>query len=105
MKIALYKAVAGSYNMVWDERMGGGTGIVKGYVRTSDWIDVEFQPRSREESIAEEVCALDATADEIRATMGRQLIAIETAKANLLAISDQRSSVAEEVEGPNEYVL
>jgi single-stranded DNA-binding protein len=104
MKIALYKAVGGGYFMVWDVSMGGGSGIVEGYVRTSEWIDVEFSPRESKESIAEEVHQLDVKADEIRATMGRQLIAIETAKANLLAISDQRSSVAEEVEGPNEYV-
>lgn len=75
---------------IWrEDRMCEG-GTIPGYVRTSDWIEVAFQPRTDDAAIPEELAQLDAKLEEIKADFANKVNAIEDAKAKLLAVTDQR---------------
>ena len=62
------------------------------WVRISEWVDVDFPARKREDVIPEQLALIDAEIKEQRLKAAAAVEALETARANLLAISDQRVS-------------
>lgn len=91
-RIALFKMVGStiSWTTPWGEDSAGKDGEIAGYVRTSEWVEVDFPPRKPEEQIAQEIVQLDEKATELRAEYGVKLAAIERRKQELAAITDQR---------------
>ncbi len=62
---------------------------LEGYVRISKWVDVTFEPRSREETVMAEISALDEERAEIVGEFSRRLKDIDIRKAELLAITHE----------------
>ena len=92
MQIAQFKHVGdgGDYTCIWKRSMMLKDDNLAGYVRVSEWIEVEFPPRAPDAMIPEEVRQLDAKLEELKADFAKKVTAIEAAKANLLAITDSR---------------
>lgn len=91
-KIAQFKHVgeSGEYRVHWTHSMMHKDGTLPGYIRISDWIEIDFPARTDDQQIPEEVRALDEKLEELKVDFARKINAIETAKANLLALTDQR---------------
>lgn len=91
MRIALFKHVgdSSSYRCIWQENMMLQAGTLFGYIRTSEWVDIEFLERT-DSPIAEEVAQLDGKLAELKRDFTKKSAAIEVAKQNLLALTDQR---------------
>ena len=83
--------MGGNFRSVWHRENMHADGNIPGYIRVSEWIEVAFPPRL-ESTTLEEVAALDEKLEELKAEFARKVNAIETAKANLLALSDQRET-------------
>lgn len=92
-KIAQFKMIGWDSDIVsvWRFDRCHPDGTLPGYVRISEWVEVEFPPRI-ESSAPEEVAQLQAKLAEIDAEHGKKQIAIKIRIANLLAISDQRAA-------------
>lgn len=82
MKIAQYKNVAYDFECVSDD----GLATCKDYVRLSEWVDVDFPPIPREETVKAELAILEEEANEIRAETQQRLNEIERRKQELLAL-------------------
>ena len=59
---------------------------MSGYVRVSEYVEITFPPRQKEEAIAEELDQLDKAANEIRVKAQDALIKIEERRQSLLAL-------------------
>lgn len=59
-------------------------------VRMTEYVEVEFPPRSPEELVPAQVEIIDKKIAEVSAEFGRKLAALKEAKDNLLALTDQR---------------
>lgn len=74
----------------WSKAMMDPNGTLRGYIRVSKWVEIDFPPRADEGAIAEELGQLDAKLEELKAEFTKKATAIEIAKQNLLALTDQR---------------
>ncbi len=87
-KLAEFKHIGdrGDYRTIWKQTMMHTDGTMPGYVRVSEWVEVDFPPRRDEAAIPEEVRQLDAKLEELKADFAKKVTAIEEAKANLLSL-------------------
>lgn len=94
MKCAKFRSIGRhSFETVWHRRDDDSdTGEHEGYIRLSEWVEVDFPPIADQVVIEQEIIQLNAKAAEIRATLGVQIAAIEARKAELLCITDQRET-------------
>lgn len=91
MKVAKYRSIGRyPYETVWHWDESVGEPNHEGYVRLSEWVEVEFPPLRDKQVVEDEIVKLNAKAAEIRANLGLQIAAIEARKAELLCITDQR---------------
>jgi hypothetical protein len=59
------------------------------YVRISEWTDVTFVPRNREEHAREQLEALSAAETELRSKFAQKLHEIENERSKLLSLTYQ----------------
>lgn len=83
MKIAIYKDVQYNFESICKDSMEGA----KGYVRISEFVDVEFPPLSDAETIQKQLHALDSVRAEVSRKFADALKEIDDAKAKLQALT------------------
>lgn len=88
MKIAEFKNVEFNFTFVGPESHGK----IKDYVRLTEYVDVEFEPRKGTDVILDEVAILDNEADKLRAELGAKIDDLKRRKEELLAITYQGDS-------------
>lgn len=57
--------------------------------RISEWVDIEWQPRSAEEIVPEQLAALDNDIAEVTEKFGHALAELKARKQELLALTNQ----------------
>lgn len=70
---------------VWRDHRPGE--VMDGYVRTSEWVEVEFPPRENHDEVAEQVAIWRKQREAIAQEYGRRLAEIDERIASLLAIT------------------
>lgn len=84
MKVAKYKYIGThSYETVSDDGLDG----VDTYVRISEFVDVEFQPRAEDAVIDQHLSKLDEAEQELRTKFQDALNSIERQRAELRALT------------------
>lgn len=83
MKIAVYKDVQYNFESICKDSFEG----VKGYVRVSDFVEVEFPKLSDDETIQKQLHALDEVRAEVSRKFAEALKEIDDAKAQLQALT------------------
>ena len=91
MKVALFKSVGSDYESV----NGEGLESVGGYVRTSEYIEVNFVPLEHSSVAAKEVAELETKKDQVQAEAGIRVAEIDRRIGELLALpqSDSESEI------------
>lgn len=84
MKVAIFKRL-GEYG--YDTVSDDGLENCKEYVRTSEYVDVDFPPLESKEVVEKQLSALDAAEAELRSKFQDALNAIESHRQELRAIS------------------
>lgn len=59
------------------------------YVRTTEYVDVEFPPRAPADYVPEQIAAIDAQMVAATAKFAQGMAELRSQKANLLALTDQ----------------
>lgn len=59
----------------------------KEYTRVSEWIEVDFPPRSQEEVVTEQLAGLDALQNEVEKDYAVKMHAIKEKRAELAALT------------------
>jgi len=59
-------------------------------VRVSEYVEIDFPPRTAEELVPAQVALIDKKIAQVSKEFGDQLAALKDAKDKLLAITDQR---------------
>ncbi len=62
------------------------------FVRVTEWAIVEFQPRANDVTVPEKVDAIDKEIKELRLRHHNELAPMERIKANLLAVTMDKSA-------------
>jgi len=89
MKIAIFESlkVPGCKSIYTEEDAKYTT-----FVRVTDWAIVEFQPRTHDAIVPEQVEAIDKEIKEARIRHHNELAPMERIKANLLAVTMDKSA-------------
>lgn len=85
MKIAQFKSLEHGYMSIQQEEFER----INGYMRVSDYIEVEFPPRSDEEQIMEEVRKIDQVISDIQQNALAKIEEWKERRAELLALTHQ----------------
>lgn len=88
MKIAKFKSLGHGYETVHTKALDG----CDGYVRISEYVDVEFPPLADAEMINNAIVALDRRREKIVDEFTDKLAEIDQQKSELLAITHQPPS-------------
>jgi len=91
MRVATFTHLGSSYLCVWQESMMRKDGALPGYVRISEWVDVDFPPRAQAEVVPEELAQIEEKAQELKSDFAKKMGALEERRAQLLAITDERA--------------
>lgn len=89
MKIAKYIRPSGSgkYELIHDEKEGADFERHCGYIRTSEFVEVEFVPLKDDSIVEKKLAVLDKAETELRAKFQIALNGIEQQRQELRAIS------------------
>lgn len=85
-RVAVFKSVRHGFELVLDNSMGD----VSGYVRVSEFIDVEFPPLSDDKQIQLHVKELDAERTRLVRKHCEELAVIDERKSRLLALTHDK---------------
>jgi hypothetical protein len=91
MRLAIFKEIAHDFSMVRPESDEPYTDMV----RMTHYAEVEFVPRPPEEFVPAQVESLDKQIAAVSQEFGKKLAELQTRKADLLALTDQRSTPSE----------
>ena len=83
MRIALFKNTEFGFDSIGGKYLEAGSN----YVRTSEYVEVEFPPRMADEVVQDQVKALDAERQLVIAKYVKTLANIDERKARLLALT------------------
>lgn len=86
MKVALFKSMEYGAEITGDESTEK---YCRNYVRTSEYIDVEFPPLQDEAVVRQQIEKLDEIADKITDEWRNKIAEIQERKSKLLAITHQ----------------
>ncbi len=86
MKIAAFESEFGGL-MYWPPDMEKYANSV----RVTEYVDIEFPPRAKEEIVPAKIEKIDHEIAEITAKFTNELTELKTRKANLLALTDERA--------------
>lgn len=89
MKIAQFKNIEHGFNSIQGEEFEE----IRGYVRLSEYLDVEFSPISDDSQIQKHVAALDKVRQGVVYEFTRKLADIDRQKSELLAITHNPGAV------------
>lgn len=99
MKIAQFRKhlnESTSYDLILDARNVEGKysiyRVEDGYIRLSEWVEVEFPPRDPQEHVPEQLASLDAAERELRLKFEQKLHEIADARARVRALTYQPDS-------------
>ena len=94
MRVAVFShGVDTAWLVTWNQHEGDDDSYCPGgYVRVSDWVDVDFPERPRADVVPEQIAKLDERADEIRREMLAKLNEIACEKASLLALTHEAAA-------------
>lgn len=82
-KVAVFQDIGMDWNCVYAEHMDGYSDLV----RVSDYVEVSFIPRAKEEIVPAVIASLDKEADKIREEAIQKLNKIAEQKAEILQIT------------------
>lgn len=82
MKIATFKNLESDFDTIGEEVFES----INGYVRTSEYVDVEFPPLPHEDVVTKQVNALEEAKKNIQAKAELQLTEIDRRIGELLAL-------------------
>jgi len=82
-RVAVFKSTGSGFETIWGDHFEGH----EGYTRLSEYTEVSFVPRKREEVVTEEVAKLDLMKEAVTTEFAQKLAAIAQRRSNLLALS------------------
>lgn len=80
-KCAVWQSAGGTYQSVWSSEPFGT------YIRMSEFVDIEFAPLTRAETVKSELSVLEKLEADTSTEFATKLKAIKTRRAELLAIT------------------
>lgn len=90
-KVAMYKLCGISWDAFtpWAMTPDGSEPVLSNYVRATQWVEVDFPERSAAELIPDQLAALDAKEQELRAAFMEKLNELAEARAKLRALTHE----------------
>lgn len=78
-----------SYTTILTEKEAALSIYAKEYTRVSEFVEVEFPPRSAEEHVPEQLAVLDTAESELRSKFAAKLAEISSERAKLRALTHE----------------
>lgn len=91
-KVAMFEEVSAGFTVVFEFPTWSDEDdyTMDGYVRVSEWTDIEFTPINHQSVVDQKIAIIDAEIQDARAKFQVTLNGLEQRKAELLAIPDMR---------------